>query len=158
MTNYSFKETLTFFSERLGSTPPAEDMEKEEVELVIDTLHIVLTKGKLEGSMHFHAILGLLLHPIREEKLKELATSNFLGINTGGCKLAFDESGISLSLHAYTTCGASPQENWEWLHRLISVAREWNKLLVLWEEFVPLSTQSAEEKKNEPRTKAAYRA
>ena len=74
-----------------------------------------------------------------------LATSNFLGVNTGGCTLALDEAGVSLSLHAYTTSGASPQENWEWLHRLLSVAREWNKELIRWEEFVPLGRQSFRE-------------
>jgi hypothetical protein len=149
MANYSFKEILKFFSERLGSSPPEEDLEKGEAELVIDTLHILISKGMPEGCMHYHVVLGLLLHPIREEKLKELASSNFLGVNTGGCKLAFDKVGVSLSLNAYTTCGASPQENWEWLHRLISVAREWNKVLDLWDEFVPLSTQNSEEKKND---------
>jgi hypothetical protein len=158
MANYSFQETLRFFSEKLHASPPEEDLARGEVELVIDTLHVVLSQGKLEGSLHMQMVLGLLLQPIREERLKELATSNFLGINTGGCKLAFDETGVSLSLHAYTTCGSSPQENWEWLHRLLCVGREWNKVLALWEEFVPLSASPTEEKKSESSTSRSYRA
>lgn len=157
MPNYSFKETLQFFSEKLHASPPEEDLEKEEVELVIDTFHVILTKGKVEGCFSMQTVLGLLLQPIREDRLKELATSNFLGINTGGCKLSFDETGVSISLHGLTTCGCSPQENWEWLHRLLSVAREWNKVLALWDEFVPLTT-SQKGKKNERDSSQRYRA
>lgn len=140
MANFSFEDTVKFFSEKLHATPPKLDLEKQEVELVIDTLHVVIAQGKLVGSVHMSTVLGLLVQPIKEERLKDLATSNFLGINTGGCALAFDEMGVSLCLHGTTTSGASPQENWEWLHRLVSVAREWNKVLALWEEFVPMST------------------
>lgn len=140
MANFSFEETLKFFSEKLHATPSAPDLEKKEVELVIDTLHVVIAQGKLAGSLHMSIVLGLLVQPIKEARLKDLATSNFLGINTGGCTLAFDEMGVSLCLHGATTGGASPQENWEWLHRLVSVAREWNKVLTLWDEFVPMST------------------
>ena len=158
MPNYSFKETLSYFGDKLGSSPPQEDVEKGEAELVIDALHVVLSQGKLEGSLQLHIVLGLLLHPHKEERLKELAISNFLGINTGGCKISFDETGVSLALHAHTTCGASPQENWEWLHRLLSVAREWNKVLALWEEFVPLSTPSAQEKKDAEKSRRGFKA
>jgi hypothetical protein len=158
MANYSFAETLGFFSEKLNTSPPEEDLERGEVELVIDTLHVILSKGKLEGSLQMRIALGLFLQPIREDRLKELATSNFLGTNTGGCKLSFDKESISLYLHGYMSCGASPQESWEWLHRLLCVAREWNKVLALWEEFIPLSISSTEEKKNEHPTKSTYRA
>ncbi len=148
MPNYSFLETIGYFSEKLNTSPPQEDLDSEEVELVVDNLHLILAKGKLEGSMHIHIVLGLLLQPIREERLKELATSNFLGVDTGGCKLALDEMGVSLCLHSYVTCGANPQENWEWLHRILCAAREWNKILSQWEEFVPLAT-TVEEAKDE---------
>jgi hypothetical protein len=158
MAYYTFKEILSYFSEKLNSFPPKEDIEKGEAELIVDTLHVLLSKGKLEGSLHFSIVLGLLLYPIAEARLKELAISNFLGMNTGGCTLSFDETGISLLLHAHTTCGTSPQENWEWLHRLLSIAREWIKLLALWEEFVPLSTQISEEKKDETKGRSTFRA
>lgn len=149
MANYSFKETLEFFSEKLNTRPPEADLEKGAVELAIDELHVVLSQGSLEGCMQMRVVLGLMLQPVHEQRLKELLSSNFLGINTGGCALAFDTAGVSLSLHCYTSCGTSPQENWEWLHRILCVAREWNKVLSLWDEFVPLSTPS-EEKNYEP--------
>ena len=149
MANYSFKETLEFFSEKLKTRPPQEDLEKGAVELVLDGIHVVLSQGAIEGGLKIQIVLGLMLKPIREERLKELAASNFLGINTGGCTLALDPAGVSLSLLCHTTCGTIPQENWEWLHRIICVAREWNKVLGLWDEFVPLSA-SNQEKKYEP--------
>ena len=136
MLKFSFEETVEFLSEKLNKAPPKEDIEGGEIELVIDKLHVVIAKGRLEGSLHMQIILGLMLHPVREEKLKELATSNFLGIDTGGCTLAFDEAGVALSLHAHTTCPVTPQENWEWLHRVVCVAREWMKVLTEWDEFV----------------------
>jgi hypothetical protein len=145
MANYTFKETLRFFSDKLHASPPEEDLEGGEVELVIDTLTILLTKGKLEGSLHMQSTLGLFVQPLGEKRLKELATSNFLGVNTGGCKLAFDPSGVILSLHADVTCGTPPQESWEWLHRLLCVAREWNKVLATWDEFIPMTPSSKED-------------
>jgi hypothetical protein len=159
MALYSFKETMDFFSEKLQASPPEEDLERGEVELVIDNLNILLSKGKIEGCMQMQLVLGLMLQPIRDERLKDLATSNFLGINTGGCKLSLDEAGIALSIHAYTTCGCTPQENWEWLHRLICVALEWNKVLALWDEFVPLiTTQSTQGKDVKNRGGPSFRA
>ncbi|HEY4831505.1 MAG TPA: type III secretion system chaperone [Waddliaceae bacterium] len=157
MPNYTFKEILGFFSDKFRATPPEEDLERGGVELVIDGQHVIFSKGKLEGGLHMEVVLGLILQPLRDDRLKDLATSNFLGINTGGCKLAFDETGVSLSLRGDTTSGASPQDNWEWLHRLLSVAREWNKVLVLWDEFVPLVTHT-QEKKNEHSPKRSYKA
>ena len=146
MPNYSFKETLAFFSEKLLTSPPEEDLEKGVVELVLDGLHIVLSQGALEGCLQMRTVLGFMLKPIRENRLKELAASNFLGINTGGCTLALDPVGVSLSLLCHTTCGTIPQENWEWLHRIVCVAREWNKVLGLWDEFVPLGASNQEQK------------
>ncbi len=136
MTNYSFKEILQFFSEKLSSSPPEKDLDNQEVELVIDKLPVTLT-GK-DSSLHMRVLLGLLLQPIQENRLKELASSNFLGVNTGGCKLAFDEEKVALTLHCNTSASTSPQESWEWMHRLLCVAREWINVLTLWEEFVPL--------------------
>ncbi len=150
MPNYSFKETLAFFSDKLQTSPPEVDLEKGAVELVIDGFHAVLSQEAIEGCLQMRIVLGLMLKPIREERLKELAASNFLGINTGGCTLALDPTGVSLSLLCHTTCGTIPQENWEWLHRIVCVAREWNKSLGLWDEFVPLNAPS-QEKTYEPR-------
>lgn len=149
MANYSFRETLRYFSEKLQAKPLEVDLEKGVVELVIDDLHVLLAQEAIEGCFRMRVVLGLMLQPIREEGLKELAVSNFLGINTGGCTLAFDTTGVSLSLVCHTTCGTTPQENWEWLHRIVCVAREWNKVLTLWDEFVPLST-SRQENNYEP--------
>lgn len=145
MPTYSFRETLDYFSEKLKTKPPEEDLEAEEVELVIDQHHLIVSKGSVEGSLKIETTLGLMLHPVREARLKELATSNFLGINTGGCTLAFDEAGVALHLLANITTSTSPQESWEWLHRLVHVAIEWNKTLATWEEFVPLSALNKEE-------------
>ncbi len=139
MQNYSFSETISYFGERLNVIPPKEDIELGTVELVIDELHAFISKGELEGSLKMEIALGLMLHPLRESRLKELATSNFLGINTGGCTFAFDEAGASLLLRANTSPAASPHECWEWLHRLVHVAREWNHSLEMWEEFVTFS-------------------
>ena len=140
MPRYSFKETLQFFSEKLNATPPEEDLEMGEVELIVDQFHVIISKGTQEGSLRMEITLGLMLHPIHEEHLKELVTSNFLGINTGGCTLAFDEEAVALILMKHLTAGTPPQESWEWLHRLLHVAQEWRHTLEKLEEFVPLST------------------
>lgn len=142
MPNYSFEETVRFFSHLLNSSPPEDDLKNNKVELKIDQFHLFINQGHIEGSLHMYLNLGLLLQPISEERLKQLVTSNFLGVNTGGCALAIDENRVTLSLHCHTTCGTSPQENWEWLHRILCVAREWNQLLIEWDEFVPLNASS----------------
>lgn len=144
MPNYSFQETLVFFGEKLHASLPSLDHDKLKVELVIDRIHVLLSQGILEGSLHMQIVLGLLLQPISEKRLKQLATSNFLGCNTAGCKLSLDPTSVSLSLHSYTTPPATPQESWEWLHRLLSVAREWSTVLTRWEDFVPLTPPSKE--------------
>lgn len=147
MPTYSFRETLDYFSAKLKARPPEEDLEAGEVELVIDRLRVLISKGAVEGSLNMSIILGLMLQPIRESRLKELATSNFLGINTGGCSLAFDESGVALQLRVNITPATSPQENWEWLHRLLHVATEWDKNLLLWEEYVSLISEKKGDKR-----------
>jgi hypothetical protein len=154
--NYSFREIIAFFSSRLHANPPEEDLARNEVELLVDQRYVVLREGKIEGCLHMEIVLGLILHPLRDDRLKDLATSNFLGVNTGGCKLAFDITGLSLCLHGDITYGASPQENWEWLHRLLSVAREWYHVLRLWDEFVPLVAPTKEREDEHP-TKKSYK-
>lgn len=137
---YSFDEIIGYFSEKLQTTPPQEDLDAGEVEIVVDQNHILISKGAFEGGLSFSLTLGLMLQPIREARLKELATANFLGIDTGGCTLAFDEAGVALTLFAHLTPPISPQECWEWLHRLLHVGTAWNKNLIEWEEFVPLQS------------------
>lgn len=137
---YSFDEIISSFSDKLKATPPQEDLEAGEVEIVVDQTPIFLSKGAFEGGFNFSLTLGLILQPIREARLKELATANFLGIDTGGCTLALDDAGVTLMLTARLTPPLSPQECWEWLHRLLHVATEWNKNLSEWEEFVPLQS------------------
>jgi hypothetical protein len=123
----------------LNASLPEGDLEKEGVELSIDAFNLSLFSGKISGTLNIEIPLGLMLHPVREERLKELANSNFLGVNTGGCSLCFDENSITLFLKSSTTPFTTPQENWEWMHRILSVSQEWIKALSLWDEFVPLS-------------------
>lgn len=143
MPSSSFQETLDFFSSRLEISPSHEDIESGEVELILDGLSLLISKGVLEGSLQIQVFLGFIVHQLREERLKELATSNFLGINTGGCTLAFDPSGATCFLRVNLTAGASPRESWEFLHRIASVAREWQKVLSQWDEFILIHTTEA---------------
>lgn len=136
---YSFNETLDYFSEKLRAHPPTQDRESGVVELVVDQYRVLLSKGVIEGSLNMEITLGLMLHSIQESHLLELANSNFLGIHTGGCTFALDSSGKVLRLQVHVTTGDSPDECWQWLHRLLYVATEWHKTLIHWEEFVPLN-------------------
>lgn len=138
MTAYSFRETLNYFSEHLQSQLPQGDLEKEGIEIEINSQ--IVTVLPAHGGIQFEVILGLVLRPIPEKRLRELMTSHFVGVDTGGCTFTLDEEGVSLCLKAQTSPSTPPQENWEWLHRLLNVAREWIKLLSQWEEFIPLFT------------------
>ena len=140
MPNYSFQETLVYFGEKLHASLPSLDHIRPKAELVIDRVHVLLSPGLLEGSLHMQTVLGLLLQPISEKRLKQLATSNFLGCNTSGCTLSLDPTSVSLSLHSYTTPPATPQESWECVHRLLCVTREWGAVLTLWGRFCPFNT------------------
>ncbi len=153
MPAYSFRETLDFFSDKLDSKPPEEDIEAGEAELFVDQMRVGLSKSSLEGSLKLEMVLGFIVQPIREERLKQLATSNFLGINTAGCTLTLGGSGEVLKLHAYLTSASTPQENWEWLHRLLHVAVEWKRHLIEWDEFIPLNAiikEKADEQQSSP--------
>lgn len=150
MPNFSFQDTIDFFNKKMQLSPQQVDIDQEEVEMVIDNLNIVLKKGKLAGSLNLHLTLGLALQPLSQTRLKELAASNYLGINTGGCKLAFDPAGVSLCLQSISSSGTPPQKNWELLHRMLSVAREWTQVLNLWDEFVPLALLKEEREKRDP--------
>lgn len=139
MTPYSFRDSLNYFSDKLHAMPSEEDIEAGEVELVIDQQHVIFSQRSIEGGLNMTLALGLILQPLREARLKELVTSNYLGVNTGGCTFSFDETGVSLQLQVNTTPSSSPQENWEWLHRLLHMGKEWTKRFVLWEEFILLN-------------------
>lgn len=138
MAIYSFKDTTTYFLDLLKVKLPEEIITPDEpLEMEIDQFHVVLiplSKGGIRMQLNF----GLLLHPVRLEKLQMLCKSNFLGVDTGGCTLALDPAGVSLLLKLTTTPYTSPQENWEFLHRLLTVAKAWQKNLLEWEEFIPL--------------------
>ncbi len=140
MTNYSFKEIVNYFGEKLKSEAAEEDIEEGLIELMLDDNHVLLRPGKQFGSFNISLELGMLTGPIPESHLKELTSSNFMGVNTGGCSLFFDEAGSIISLATTTTPGTSPQENWEWLHRIYSIAQQWTNYMSKWEEFTPLAT------------------
>lgn len=144
-----FKELLTEFASRLKTTPPSqEDINTGEVELNVEGSRILFTPNNL-GGLVMTLPLGLFLHPVKEEHLSLLLQSNFLGVDTGGCTLALDASGVLLLLKIMTTKTTSLQENWEWLHRLFNVASAWAKALRDWDEFVVLmpSPESFKEQK-----------
>lgn len=136
MPNYSFNETLSFFSRKLNLPRFEEDAKKAT--LVLDTVQVDLSTTKSYGGLQLSVTLGLILHPISEVRLKELMSNHFLGVNTGGCALCLDEAGVTVHLKMATSPFTNPQENWEWLHRLVSIGYEWVKILSLWDEFVPL--------------------
>lgn len=138
MPNYTFQETINYFSSKLGSAPPSEDIEAKTVELSIDNVPIVISQGALKGSLNMEIALGLLLQHPQEEELKDLASSNFLGMNTGGCTLAHDPDNGMLFLRSNLSSGTPPQETWEWLHRMLHIAHVWVNRLLSWNEFIRL--------------------
>lgn len=158
MPNYSFKETINYFGEKLKLPPPEEDIEERFVELMLDENHIQFLPGKYPGSLHIRLEIGMFIGPILKEHLLELNTSNFMGINTGGCRLELDEAGSVISLSAITTPATTPQENWEWLHRVISIAQQWTDYLTKWEEFTPLAKFTTEKKDEQHRTYRTFKA
>lgn len=148
---YSFEETLAYFGEKLGGTASAEAIEEKNVDLLLDANHLTLSEGPFEGSLRMELELGIVMTPLSGEQLNELATSNYLGVNTGGCTLSLDCEGKSLKLSAQTTLATPPYENWEWLHRVMHMAREWSETLSCWEGFLLLSRfnkETRDESKN----------
>lgn len=134
MALYSFKETLLFFSEKLKLDIEEEELKKGESLIAIDNFLVTLKEKAHGGGLHMELTLAILLYPLAEDKLKELICGNFLGINTGGCTLALHKDKDTICLHADAGPSSSPQENWEWLHRLLSVGREWSRIIAPWEE------------------------
>lgn len=138
MAKFSFEDILNYFSEHLLTEVPEGDLRKEGIEIEIGGQNVVIFPSSQEGGLSMTVTLGLMLKPIPDKHLNELMCSNFLGVNTGGCTLCLDKEGVCLALKALTTPGTTPQESWEWLHRLLAVAAEWMKTLYDWEEFIPL--------------------
>lgn len=138
MTNYKYKDTINYFGEVLKTLPPIEDIEEGEVELILDDLSILLKPGLSEGSFQMTLDLALFVNPPQSDHLAKLAAANFLGVDTGGCSLCLDDEGAVLSLKAVTTPGTTPQENWDWLHRIVSIAHEWANEMEGWSEVTLL--------------------
>lgn len=138
MTLFTFRDHADYFANRLSISIPDPFIESEGLELTLDHLNVTLKPTRQFGGLLTSIRLGLLLHPIPEQHLHELMTSNYLSVNTGGCTLALDEAGVIVFLESKTTPFTPPQENWEWLHRTINCAYEWVKIMTLWDEFVPL--------------------
>ncbi len=147
MTTYSYRETLEHFAHQLRADLPSEDLEAEGIDLYLDNTRVALSAGKAPGEFQIETDIGYFLQELSEEQLEELESSNFYGINTGGCTLGLDPDGMTLSVKATTSAATSPQENWQWFHRLLSVADEWKEIVSQWETFVPLM-QLEKEKKN----------
>ena len=141
MTFSSYQDTVSYFAQLLESPLPAPHLtEGQNIEIQIDNQKLELSPASQRGGINMQICLGLMLQPIPLDRLKELMSSN-LGINTGGCTICLDEKAVGLYLKTTTTPGTSAQENWEWMHRLLHVAKEWNKILALWQEFVSLSNE-----------------
>lgn len=146
MPNYTYKEIINHIAELVGAQAPGDEALTEGLDLNIDHIMVSLIPSKHPGGLIMELQLGVLLHPIPRAHLEEMVKSNFLGMNTGGCTLALDDSGSLLFIRTVTTAGTSPQEQWEWLHRLLAVGRSWMQILAKWHEFVPLVTFPTEEK------------
>lgn len=137
--NHSFQEILTFFGQQLKSVPPREALIKGRVELNVDNVRISMRRGRIEGTLVIEIDLGFFLIKPKKEQLESLAKANFLGVDTGGCTLSFDSTGVTLMLRAVSSPGSSLQDNWEWLHRSLNVYHHWSSELSQWKEFTPLA-------------------
>ncbi|MBS0623291.1 MAG: type III secretion system chaperone [Verrucomicrobia bacterium] len=135
MKNYTFKETINYFAEKLGSIPPEEDVENKSVELELNGSLMVLEQGQEEGSLKICMDLGMFLVPPNQAELNKLASGNFLGIQTQGGSLCLDEEGLLLTLQAITSSETSPQQNWDCLQRFVSAAYFWSEELDKKENF-----------------------
>lgn len=138
MTIYSYRETIDHFAQQLRAELPSGDIESDGVDLYLDNTQITLTPGQIPGELVMQTDIGYFLQELSEDQLVELQSSNFYGINTGGCTLSLDPDGVTLSIKATTSTATSPQENWQWFHRLLSIADAWKETLFHWESFVPL--------------------
>lgn len=141
MMKYSFKDNINYFAEQLSSELPEEDIKEGVVELMLDNNRVTLTS--ITDSFRIAIDLGMLVGPIDLEHLKELTSANFLGVNTGGCTFTLDNEGTTLTLIATTSSATPPKENWDWLHRVYSIAQQWTEQMSSWEEFTPLTTFTA---------------
>ncbi len=137
MPPFTLEALASFFAEKLHLRMAPEGIE-EGMEISFDSLTIQVIPSLVSGGVLFRLPIGLLLQPISENHLKELVCSHYFNVNTGGCTFSFDHAGVTLFLQISTTASATLSEHWDWLHRLISTAREWGVILNQWEEFVAL--------------------
>lgn len=136
MPNSTFRETISYIAHQFkAEAPPG-----EEVELVLDdTIHVKLTSSKIEGGIVFRSLLGMFVASPSLEQIRDLNLNNFLGVNTAGCTLYLDpESPQSVWIKANSSPFTTPQENWEWLLRVLATSKAWTQELSQWEEFLPL--------------------
>ncbi|MFN0064686.1 MAG: hypothetical protein ACKVOH_00440, partial [Chlamydiales bacterium] len=78
MTQYTFADTLAFFGTKLKGTPPKEDVEAGQVELMVDKIRILLKRGRVESELSIEIDIGFFLLKPSPESLRRLVTGNFL--------------------------------------------------------------------------------
>lgn len=127
MANYKFEDFINFIGEQLKATPPKEDVEAGEIELSLDEMSILLSRGEFDGEFVMEMEVAQFSKKMSQKDLEDIASANFLGVNTGGCTFFLEDK--ILKLKATTSAGTTPQENWDWLNRLVSVAYTWSKEL-----------------------------
>lgn len=134
MKSYTFRETIQHLSERMGGAPlPEEKIPEEGIELVVGETELSFISHPEGFTMCTE--LGSFTEPPNEQESYELASSNFLGIRTGGCTLTLKEGrvGMRVTLPATTL----PSAVQEWVERLVFVSLEWQKILLSGKKFLP---------------------
>lgn len=140
MRTYEFQETLSYFAQKLHvEPPPATDIESGVAELIVEDVRVFLSKPGPELGVEISITIAALKTPISEELLKELCTSNFLGINTLGCSFSLDATGSILRLHAQISASTPPEQGWEWLERLVFAASKWKERASSWPVVYPVT-------------------
>ncbi|MCH9609580.1 MAG: hypothetical protein S4CHLAM45_15120 [Chlamydiales bacterium] len=144
MTSYNFKDFINYYSEKLNSPLPQEDIEEGIVDLFLEEGEISLFKGATAGSIQITLRMGEIEGKLTKEHLLEMMRGHFLGLNTAGFTFALREG--TLFLLGQATSGVTPQESWELLERLISIGQQWNEILTPWKEYTSSLTFNGEQK------------
>lgn len=145
MRRYTFHETILFFSSKLNQLLP--DCQYGKIELSVGEIPIFLCQEK-EAGFIIQIDLDLCAQPLTADHVQELATGNFLGIETAGCALAFDPKSCSLTLRSYSSETTTPEENWVRLEQTLAIAHIWWERLAKWDEFIFFKEPKKEEIKN----------
>ena len=82
--------------------------------------------------------MGFFMRRIPKEKLRILATQNFLGLQTDGNALCLEENGITLKLTRTLSSGASKAEYWDRLLHFLDAYVHLLKEYKRWPEFTPI--------------------